>query len=168
MNIILTGFMGTGKSAVGKKLAEKLKLDFIDMDTLIEERAGMTIPEIFSRFGEAHFRRLESEMVRSLVDSKRKVIATGGGSIVDPENLQKLKEIGPVICLTATPETIYNRVRSDTNRPLLQVPDPIDQIHQLLDDRGPHYAKADYHLPTDKGTIEELVNKILALINQSM
>jgi shikimate kinase len=167
MNLILTGFMGTGKSVLGQKLAEKLQLDFIDMDTLIEERAGMSIPEIFSRFGETHFRRLESETVCSLADSKKKVIATGGGTIVDPENLQRLKEIGPVICLTATPETIYNRVRSDSYRPLLQVPDPIGQIHQLLDDREPHYAKADYHIPTDRKTIEELVNKILVLINKS-
>jgi len=167
MNVILTGFMGTGKSAVGQKLAEKLKLDFIDMDTLIEDKAGMTIPEIFSRFGEAHFRRLETEAVRSLAESKKKVIATGGGTIVNPENLQALKEIGPVICLTATPETIYNRVRSNTYRPLLQVPDPVGQIHQLLDDRAPHYAKADYHLPTDRETIEELVNKILVLISKS-
>ena len=165
INLILTGFMGTGKSCVGRELAEKLGMDFVDIDTLIEENAGMRVPEIFSRFGEPHFRKMEREAVRSLVGCNNKVIATGGGTITNPENLQNLKKIGPVICLTATPETVYERTRAETHRPLLQVPDPISRIRQLLKKRESHYAQADHHLPTDGETIDGLVKKILTVMD---
>jgi shikimate kinase len=151
---------------VGRALAGKLKLGFIDMDGLIEERAGMNIPEVFSRLGEIHFRKLEKETVQSFAGCKNKVIATGGGAIVDPENLRALKELGPVICLTATPQTIYERIRLETHRPLLQVPDPIGRIYRLLEEREPYYAQADYHLSTDGETKEELADKILAYISK--
>lgn len=159
--------MGTGKSCVGRELAKKLAMDFVDMDAFIEKKSAMTIPEIFSRFGEPHFREMEGETVRSLVGCKNKVIATGGGTITNPDNLRLLKEIGPVICLTATPETIYERTRSETHRPLLEVPDPVGQIRQLLEKRAPHYTQADHHLPTDGETIGNLVNKILTIIDLS-
>ncbi len=158
--------MGTGKSVVGRKVAGRLGMDFIDMDILIEEKAGITISEIFDRFGEAHFRGLESETVRSLADSENKVIATGGGTIVNPENLSALKILGPVICLTATPETIYQRVRHKAHRPLLEVPDPVGRIGELLYERQPHYANADYHIPTDHGSITKTTDKILAYIDK--
>lgn len=166
MNIVLTGFMGTGKSAVGRKLAERLGMDFIDMDEMIEEKADITISEIFERFGEAHFRGLENQTVRSLDGSDGKVIATGGGTILNPENLSALKSLGPIICLTATPETIYGRVRHKTHRPLLEVPDPVGRIGELLKMRQPHYDKADYHIPTDGGSITITTDKILALMDK--
>ncbi len=166
MNLILTGFMGTGKSVVGRKLAGRLGMDFIDMDEMIEEKAGITISEIFERSGEAHFRVLENEAVRSLADSECKVIATGGGTILNPENLQMLRKIGPIICLTATAETIYQRVRHKAHRPLLEVPDPVGRIGELLYERQPYYAKADYHIPTDEGSITKTADKILALMDK--
>ena len=152
---------------MGKRLASKLKKSFLDMDNLIEERSSMAIPDIFDRFGEVRFRELEREAVRSLVDSKNMVIATGGGTIVDPKNLQTLRKIGPIICLRASPATIYNRVKSETHRPLLDVPDPIGRIRQLLQEREPNYSQADYHIPTDGETIQKLVNKIVTLLKNT-
>ncbi len=157
--------MGTGKSATGRRLAKRLGAEFVDMDQVIEKEAGMTISEIFDRFGEPYFRRLEKEAVCSLAGSDGKVIATGGGVVLDPENIQTLKKIGSVICLTATAETIYERVRYKSHRPLLQVADPVGRIMELLKERQPHYAMADYHIPTDGETVAEIVDKIVALIN---
>ena len=166
MNLILTGFMGTGKSVVGRKVAERLGMDFIDMDDMIEKTAGIAISEIFDSFGEAHFRGLENDTVRSLAESENKVIATGGGTVLNPENLSALKKLGPIICLTATAETIYGRVCSKAHRPLLEVPDPVGRIGELLSERQPHYDKADYHIPTDEGSITKTTDEILALVDK--
>jgi 3-dehydroquinate synthase len=142
-NIIFTGFMGTGKTTVGKMLAEKLGRDFIDTDDLIEERHGMTIPEIFSQLGEGAFRKMETEIAKELGQSKGLVISTGGRLMLDPANVEALSVNGRVFCLVATPQEILSRIEGDTDhhRPLLDVPNPGEQIVELLQERKKGYQR---------------------------
>ena len=107
-NVILTGFMGTGKSSLGKMLATRLGRPFVDIDNKIEDEAQLSIPKIFERYGEAHFRELEKSAVKELCEKRGLVIATGGGTVKDEENLRLLKNSGVVICLTTSPEEIYS------------------------------------------------------------
>ena len=140
-NIILTGFMGTGKSTVGRLLAKQLDYRFIDTDTLIEERIGCTIAAYFRDCGEAAFRCRETELAYELSEQSGLVIATGGGFLLREENVALLQKSGTIICLTATPAEILSRVTQDkTVRPLLQVDDPLDHIARLLDARHAAYA----------------------------
>ena len=136
-NIIFTGFMGTGKTTVGKLLAEKLGRDFIDTDNLIEQRQGLTIPEIFDQLGEAAFRQMEAEIAKELGQRKGLVISTGGRLMLDPANVEALSVNGRVFCLVATPQEILSRIEGDTDhhRPLLDVPNPGEQIVELLQAR---------------------------------
>ena len=142
-NLILTGFMGTGKTTVGRLVAEKLGREFVDTDLVIEERHG-PIQEIFDRQGESGFRDIETALATELGQRKGLVIATGGRMLLDAENLKVLSENGRVFCLVASPEEIYHRVAGDSsrvNRPLLDVEDPKQRIIELLDERGPDYAR---------------------------
>ena len=142
-NLILTGFMGTGKTTVGRLVAEKLGREFVDTDLVIEERHG-PIQEIFDRQGESGFRDIERALAAELGRRKGIVIATGGRMLLDPENLKVLSENGRIFCLVATPEEIYHRVAGDSSRvhrPLLDVEDPEQRIIELLDERGPDYAR---------------------------
>jgi shikimate kinase len=163
-NIVLTGFMGTGKTFTGRTLARKLGTKFIDTDALIEKDAGLPIPEIFEKFGEAHFRGLEKEVVERVSQEKGVIIAVGGGAIVNPENLINLKRNGVIICLTATPEVILSRVERNSDRPLLQVEDKIGKIRELLEKRAPYYEKADIFIDTDGKSPEQVAEEILGLI----
>lgn len=162
--MVLTGFMGTGKTYVGRVLAKKLGTTFIDTDTLIEKDAGMSIREIFERFGEARFRSLEREAISRVSDQESSVIAVGGGAIVDPANLEALRRNGIVICLTASPETILSRVERNSDRPLLQVNDKIGKIKELLSVRAPHYAKADMSISTDDKSPDQVAEDIMELL----
>lgn len=148
-NIALTGFMGAGKSTVGHILAELLGFEFVDTDRLIEQRQNRRISEIFEQDGEPFFRRLESELCRELESSSRRVIATGGGLAVDPANLESLRRHALVVCLWASPETLHERVRHQGHRPLLQDPDPLGRIRELLAARTPAYRKADILVGVD-------------------
>jgi shikimate kinase len=142
-NLILTGFMGTGKTTVGRLVAEKLGREFIDTDLVIEERHG-PIQEIFDRQGESAFRDIERALALELGQRRSLVIATGGRMLLDPENLRVLSENGRIFCLVASPDEIYDRVAGDSsrvNRPLLDVEDPMQRIIELLDERGPDYAR---------------------------
>ncbi len=142
-NLILTGFMGTGKTTVGRLVAEKLGREFVDTDLVIEERHG-PIQEIFDRQGESAFRDIERTLAGELGQRKGLVIATGGRMLLDPENFTVLSENGRIFCLVASPEEIYERVASDSsrvNRPLLEVADPKQRIIELLDERGPDYER---------------------------
>src|SRR5262245_34753784 len=121
-NLALIGFMGTGKSSVGRSLADHLRFGFVDTDELIECRAGQTISEIFKQHGEPVFRDLESKVVTELSSQQRLVISTGGGLAANPENLASLKTHALVVCLWASPDTIWERVRLQSHRPLLQTP----------------------------------------------
>lgn len=159
-NIILTGFMGTGKSEVGKRLAARLGWRFIDTDVLIEQEAGMSITRLFADKGEPHFRGLEQQVITRVSMEKDVVIATGGGTIVNQANADRLTAGGTVICLTATPEVILSRVQGNTNRPLLQGDDPLGKIRMLLQSRADAYARADLAIDTSHLGVDEVVDAV--------
>lgn len=161
LNIILTGFMGTGKTTVGKIIAEKLKFSFIDIDALIEKAIGMKISEIFSEFGESRFREIETEMVKLITKKNSLVISTGGGVVLREENMYYLKKSGIVFCLTASENTILNRVKNCKDRPLLLVDNPQERIRELMDRRKPFYEKADFIIDTERISAEEVAEKII-------
>nr|MBU1328250.1 shikimate kinase [Candidatus Omnitrophota bacterium] len=163
-NIILVGFMGTGKSVVGKKLAAKLNRDFVELDDIVETREKMPIKDIFEKKGELYFRLVEKKIVKEASQLKNKVISAGGGAIVDEENFKNLKNSGTIICLKASPETILKRTKGLKTRPLLNVHDTKKQIEELLKKRETYYNKADFSIETDNISIDEIVLKIIAFI----
>ena len=162
MNITLTGFMGTGKTAVGKRLAKRLGWRFIDVDQLIEANAKMPIARIFSERGEAVFRRLERRCIHRVLRGHHQVIATGGGAFVDPQNRARLRVSGPVICLTARPQSILARVgrRMETRPLLVGRVNPLSRIRTLLARRETVYAQADLTLDTSDLSIDEVVERL--------
>ena len=142
-NIALIGFMGTGKTAVGKLLARKLDKQFIELDRLIERRAGKSIPEIFEEDGEITFRELEIDTIRDISKNRNSVIACGGGIVLNKINIDRLRESSIIIYLTASPETVLERTSTTKDiRPLLDVPDPALRIRELLEFRKPFYERA--------------------------
>ncbi len=163
-NIILVGFMGTGKSVVGKKLATKLNRDFVEVDDLIELKEKRHLKDIFEKKGESYFRLVEKEVVKEASSRKNIVISAGGGAIVDVENFKNLKNSGTIICLKASPETILKRTIGLKTRPLLNVQDPKKKIEELLKKREPYYNKADFSIETDSLSIEQTVEEISKLL----
>jgi len=161
-NIILLGFMGSGKTAVGKGLATKFNMDFIDLDEWIEKEAKMTIKEIFDKFGESYFRELEKKIVKkACAELNNSVISTGGGVILNKENVENLHQAGILFWLKVAPDKVYERTKNTSSRPLLNCPDPVKKIKELLSLRTPYYTKAaDYIVDTTELTIEEVVTKI--------
>lgn len=147
-NIVLVGFMGTGKTSIGKRLATQLRMRYVDTDDIIESDSGRCISDIFSEDGEETFRELESKAVRKVSKLNNHIISTGGGVVLKETNMAALKRNGIIFCLTATPEEIYRRVRNQSHRPLLQTPDPLAKIKLMLEDRHPYYVKADYMVET--------------------
>ncbi len=164
MNIILVGFMGTGKTVVAQALARKLKMKYVDLDDVIEADAGRSINEIFAESGENHFRYLEKQAAKKISSLDKQVIATGGGVVLDKQNVENLKKNGTMVCLTATPEVIYSSVKDQRHRPLLNVNKPQEAIKRLLDTRQPYYAQADFTIDTSGLTVEQAVNKIVKLL----
>ncbi|MCH8281256.1 MAG: 3-dehydroquinate synthase [Chloroflexi bacterium] len=163
-NIILVGFMGTGKSRVGASLAEKIGWEMVDADHEIVRRAGRTIPQIFEQDGESSFRQLERSVIRDLCAGANRVIAAGGGAFADPGNRQEMLASGMVVCLTAQPETIYRRVGHRAGaRPMLAGYDPLDRIKTLLEQRAPSYAQAHHAVATDDLTPEQAAEQIVDL-----
>jgi shikimate kinase len=160
-NIALIGFMGTGKSSVGQLAATQLHFTFLDTDHVIEARAGKTIGEIFAEQGEPAFRELERKIVGELVTRKRTVIATGGGIPANPENLASLKTHSLVVCLWASPEKIWERVRNQTHRPLLKEADPLAKIRKLLEERAPYYRQADVLLNTEMRSLKDVAQQVV-------
>jgi shikimate kinase len=163
-NIVLTGFMGTGKSEVSKKLSKILGWKVIDIDTEIEKSQNMKITEIFKQFGEPGFRDIETETIKKLSKNKNVIISTGGGAVLRQENIDALRENGVIICLTATPETILKRISNNNDRPLLQVEEPLKKIRELLEFRMPHYEKADIIIDTENKTPLEIAEEIIEKI----
>lgn len=153
-NIVLCGFMGCGKTTVGKILAEKLGYTFKDSDLEIEKEQGITISEIFNKFGEAYFRSLEAEMLKRLSDEKGLIIATGGGAVVNKNNADFLKENSFVVYLKVTPETVLERLKNDTTRPLLMRDDKETAIKTLMAQREDAYNYA-CHLCVDANVSAE-------------
>ncbi len=154
-NIFLVGFMGTGKTSVGKALAARMKRDFVDLDELIETGQRRSIPDIFASEGEAFFRKLEKEALRDICLSDGKVVSCGGGIVIDGENVVLMKQRGMLVCLSASPEVIYARTRGSSNRPLLNVPDPVSRIGELLKQRERYYALADAGVDTSAMSVED-------------
>jgi len=160
-NIVLTGFMGTGKTEVGKELSRRLNMKLIDVDTEIEKAAKMTIKEIFKHFGEPRFREMEAEMVRNLSEYENAVISTGGGVVLRQENMDALRKKGIIICLISTPETILNRTCNNKDRPLLQGGNTLERIKELLALRKPFYEKADIMIDTENKTPFQIAEEII-------
>ncbi len=160
-NIVLIGFMGTGKSEVGKELAGKMGYAFIDTDDLIEKREGISISDIFEKYGESYFRKVESEIIEEVSKKDGVVISTGGGAVIRPENIENLKRNGIMICLTASPEIIYERTRNIDIRPLLKTDDPDKRIRELLKEREKYYSIAEITIDTTNIETQGIVNMIL-------
>ncbi len=156
--------MGTGKSAVGRRLAEALGREFVDMDAVLEARQGIPVSRIFEEQGEFFFRALERDLAGELSHRTNLVIAAGGGAILDPVNLRRLAAAGPVICLTAAPETIAARLGAARTRPLLAASNPGElavKIRRLLAERQPAYAAVPWQMATDGLTAEAVARRIL-------
>ncbi|MDR1103908.1 MAG: shikimate kinase [Endomicrobium sp.] len=162
MNLVLTGFMGVGKSITGKLLSEELHRAFFDTDALIEKKIGLSISMIFEKFGEKEFRQMESEIIRTLLQQEHpSVISCGGGAVLNPSNIKLLGNKGIIINLYASPEVIYDRIKSDLTRPLLKRENPLDEIKRLLELRKEVYSDCDYTFNTDGLTPRQVVNNIL-------
>ncbi|MDR3306536.1 MAG: shikimate kinase [Endomicrobium sp.] len=166
MNLVLTGFMGVGKSVTGKILSKELRRNFFDTDALIEKKIGLSINMIFEKFGEKEFRRMESEVIRTLSREDSSVISCGGGVVVNPSNIKLLGNKGIIINLYASPEAIYDRIKSDLTRPLLKRENPLDEIKRLLELRKEVYSDCDYAFNTDGLTSRQVVNNILSVIDK--
>ncbi len=162
-NIVLMGFMGTGKSTVGRKLAALSGMTFVDMDSLIEERAGKPISRIFAEEGEPHFRAMERALVRELAHRNGLVIACGGGVVLNPDNIADYGKTGLVVCLSATPEIILQRTATARNRPLLEEQDRRARILELLEKRRACYASIPHQVDTSTLSADQVVQAIFAL-----
>ncbi len=162
-NIALIGFMGTGKTAVGQLLAKKLGMKFFELDSVIEGKAGRSIPEIFQQDGEIAFRELEIEVTREVARKQGSVIACGGGIVLNKINIDRLRQGATIVHLTATPREILKRVLSEAGqRPLLEVDNPMLVIRELLKFRKPFYQRAsDITINTSKLDIEAVVEQII-------
>jgi len=162
-NIYLVGFMGTGKTTVGKQLAKQKKWQFLDLDDLIELKEKKTISSIFAQHGEPYFRKVEKRILKEVAKEKKFVVACGGGVVLDEDNIKVMKETGIMVCLSASPEVILKRTSAYRHRPLLNISDPKKQIELLLKLRSLYYAQADKTIDTSKISVKEIVEKILKL-----
>jgi shikimate kinase len=160
-NIALVGFMGTGKSSVGRLAAEVLHFTFLDTDHVIEEWAKKTIADIFAQDGEPAFRKWEQTLVEQLTHRNKTVVATGGGLAANEANLASLKTHALVVCLWASPETILERVKGHTHRPLLNEPDPLAKIRSLLAAREQFYRQADVLVNTEMRSLREVAAQVV-------
>ncbi len=162
-NIVLTGLMGSGKTTLGKYLAEITGMEFLDTDDLIVKKAGKPITEIFAEDGEPHFRDLESQVIAEAAQKTGCVISTGGGAVKRQKNIDNLKSTGMVFYLQASAEELYERTKHDSSRPLLNVDDPVAVLKKLLAERAPLYETAHFTVNTEKKSIEEVSKQILEL-----
>ena len=160
-NIALIGFMGTGKSSVGRLVADQLHFTFLDTDDVLVSRAGKSITEIFAQEGEAAFREKESSLVQELAPRTRTVISTGGGLPVNPANLASLKTHALVMCLWASAEKVHERVRGQSHRPLLNDADALAKIRALLAAREPFYRQADVLVNTEMRSLREVAHQVI-------
>jgi shikimate kinase len=161
MNIVLTGFMGTGKTAVGRRVADELHASFFDVDIVIERRAGVSVQQIFSAKGEPAFRELESTVIEELSVQNKVVIATGGGALINPKNRAHLQRNGILACLTAKTGTLLERLKEDMTRPLLAGEEMPQRIERLMKEREAVYALCPLQIATDGRTIAEVAGEII-------
>ena len=164
-NIVLVGFMGTGKTTVGALLAARLGWNFIDVDREIEARCYMPVSQIFAEYGEPFFRQKETAVIKSLTRNTGMVVSTGGGAVLRDENIAALRQCGTIVRLNAQPELIIKRLEADQRvvRPLLNRPDKLQRIINMLADRQSRYELADFSIDTDHLTPAEVVQKILTM-----
>ena len=166
-NIVLTGLMGAGKSTVGKALAKVLKdYTFIDVDDVIVDIEGMSIPDIFEKKSEAYFRKVEQNVIRELSEEEDLIIALGGGAFECEETRENLKNNCITVYLKSSVERLFSRIENDNNRPLLQCENPKDKLSELLEKREPNYLKADFIIETDNKKIDEIVEEILEITEE--
>lgn len=167
-NVALIGFMGVGKTAVGKALAEKLSREFIELDVLIEQKAGKSIPEIFQQNGEVAFRELEIEVTKEVSRNKNLVIACGGGLVLNKINIDRLRESSIIVYLTASPRAILNRIPGEgEERPLLNTPNKALAIQELLRFRKPFYERAaDIKINTSKLDTDAVAEQIISRLKE--
>ena len=164
MNIVLIGFMGSGKTTIGSKLARRLGYYFLDMDAQIESEQGCSVREIFNYAGEAHFRALETQLLKRLIDLKNTVISTGGGVVTMDGNLGLMKQIGKLIYLKVPLEELLHRLKQDTKRPLLQSEDAEQKIRALLQQRSPLYEQADYIIEANQTSPQIVTTQIIQVL----
>ena len=166
--ISLVGLPGSGKTTVGRQLARRLQLPIVDADHAVEARIGCSIREYFEREGEARFRDMEQDVLDELTQSPDKVLSTGGGAVLREANRQHLQQRGRVVYLKSTPEELFRRLRHDTNRPLLQVADPLLKLKNLFAERDPLYRDvAHFTLETGRPSVATLVNMIVMQLELS-
>jgi shikimate kinase len=159
-HLILIGMMGTGKSTIGRALAQKLQMPWVDTDQLIEQKLQISIAAFFQKEGEKAFRQVETEILQQVLQRSPHVITTGGGMVLKQENRDQMKEHGWVICLTAQPEVLVKRLRHDRSRPLLQGKQLRSKIEQLWQERADKYQFADWQIDTGQHSVKEVVQRI--------
>jgi len=162
--VVLVGFMGSGKSSVGRELARRIGAEFVDVDGWIEKRANCPIRVLFEREGEPAFREREKSALKEILSVKGRVVATGGGAFIDEGNRKLLKAYGPVVYLEAEAETVLRRLSRDTRRPLLRGGDRESVVRGLLARRVPGYRRADHAVSTDGRTVKEIAEQIEELL----
>ena len=165
-NIVLIGFMGAGKSLISKHLAEKLHLPVIETDACIIEREKKSISDIFKDSGEAYFRKVECSVVAEVSEKENVIVDCGGGVVLNPVNLEKLRRNGTAFFLHASPEETYRRIKNETHRPLLKVKDPLARIKEMLKERMPFYKQADYTIETDQRDVNQICTEILGKLKK--
>ncbi len=164
--VVLIGFMGAGKSSVGRVVAGLLGADFVDLDARIESAAGRSVGEIFASEGEGVFREMEKEAIRDAVAVPGRVVAAGGGAFLDPGNRALLKAYAPVVFLDVSPETVLARLSRDASRPLLRGGDREAKVRDLMARRRPSYAEADFSVGTDGLTVAQVARRVVALLGE--
>jgi shikimate kinase len=166
VTVVITGFMGTGKTSVGRALAARLGRSFVDTDVMVEQRTGRSVAAIFASEGEAAFRAAESAALAAALGEPGAVIATGGGALVDPKNLALVRNAAaPLVCLTARADLIVARAAAQgAVRPLLQGPEPLRRVEELRAERAPVYAKADLSIDTSERSIDDVVAEIARFV----
>lgn len=165
MTVILTGFMATGKTTIGQRLAQRLGKEFVDTDERIEQQEGRSIASIFATNGERYFRELECRVVAQALQQDA-VVATGGGAIVDSATLERMRAAGPIICLTADVEVVLERTAANKDRPLLDAADRRERIAQLQSERAAAYAQADMTVDTSRRSVESILDHILVFLER--
>ena len=163
MNLYLVGFMGSGKTAVAKEIAESTDLKYIEMDELIEKKEARSINDIFKDSGEDYFRKVEKEALKEISLADNQVVSCGGGVVIDEANVNLMKDSGVLICLQARPDVIYKRVKNNKDRPLLNVENPQVKIEELLRIRRPYYQKANYIIGTDNLSVQQVAQEVKSI-----
>ncbi|MGI6113849.1 MAG: shikimate kinase [Mahellales bacterium] len=158
---MLVGFMGTGKTTIGKELARRLNFTFIDTDERIERKTGLTVNDIFKEYGEKYFRRLEHDLIREISLFNRCIISTGGGVVLNVENIKLLKQRGVIVCLKADYKYLLKRLKAASNRPLLAGENIYEKIPKLLKEREQYYKCADIYINIENKTVSEITDEII-------